>query len=218
MLTDYNNSITSFNVTLSVLTTFILLVKAVLFTLKIWYPLLSLPVHAALLALWIYSAYGQAGPDMSDPQNPQPGAPWYIARSCSVAHTKSNIPYCRQAKASFAFTVILVLLFAANTVWAVYSLIPSVEEKKAREEEEEEEREWKRYSQADFELKELPKSFEVDLQKSFEGNKTYDVDDMQGLRSARSFGAVRSKMKSAMTPRTLAFSKLEGRVGVRRDS
>ena len=95
-------------------------------------------------------------------------------------------------------------MFAANTIWALYSLFPSPAEKVEREEETEEEKEWKRYSQASFELSELPKSFEA--------------DDREGLRSARSLGGMKSAMKAAMTPRTLAFSRLEGRVAVRRGS
>lgn len=47
---------------------------------------------------------------MSDPSHPQPGAPWYIAKSCSVAARKSNIPYCMQAKALFAVTVIIMFV------------------------------------------------------------------------------------------------------------
>lgn len=96
------------------------------------------------------------------------------------------------------------LLFAANMIWAVYSLFPSAAEKEEREADLEEEKEWRRYSRASFELSELPKAFEA--------------DDREGLRSARSLGGMKSAMKAAMTPRTLTFSRLEGRVAVRRGS
>lgn len=106
-LTRLLSSLTSYNVVISVLSTFILLVKAIMFILHLWVPLLSFLVHGALAGLWLFSAYGQAAPDMSDPKQPQPGAPWYIAKNCSVARSGSNVGYCRQAKASFAVTVVL---------------------------------------------------------------------------------------------------------------
>ena len=86
---------------------FILLCKVVLYLLHIFYPLLSVFVHTMLVILWAYSAHAQAGPDMSDPAHPQPGAPWYITKSCNVAHFKDNVHYCEQAKASFAVTIVM---------------------------------------------------------------------------------------------------------------
>lgn len=53
---------------------------------------------------------------MSDPKHPQPGPPWYISKSCSVAAHESNIPYCEQAKSLFAVSVILM--------YAIYPHIP----------------------------------------------------------------------------------------------
>ena len=86
---------------------FILLCKVVLNVMHILYPILSIFIHALLVILWAYSASRQAGPDMSDPTHPQPGPPWYITKSCSVAHDPSNVHYCKQAKASFALTIVM---------------------------------------------------------------------------------------------------------------
>lgn len=85
-----------------------LLVKAVLFVMHIWVPLLSAIVHAALVILWSFSVYAQSASDMTDPKHPQRGAPWYITKSCSVVFNKNNIHYCRQAKAAFAVSIILL--------------------------------------------------------------------------------------------------------------
>lgn len=103
-----NHSITNFNLVISVVSVFFLIVKAPVHVLRIWYPILSVIVHAGLVAIYIVSARGQAGSDMSDPQHPQPGPPWYITKSCSVAKFPSNVSYCRQAKALFAFTIIIL--------------------------------------------------------------------------------------------------------------
>jgi len=76
----------------------------------LFYPPVAVGVHASLIILYIVSAVYQAGSDMSDPRHPQSGAPWYIAKSCSVAYRKSNIAYCMQAKSLFAITVILMFV------------------------------------------------------------------------------------------------------------
>lgn len=79
-----------------------------MFVLRVWIPLLSAIVHAALLALYAYSVHAQTAPDTIDPEHQNRGAPWYIRKSCSVAHNKNNIGYCKQAKASFAVTLLLL--------------------------------------------------------------------------------------------------------------
>lgn len=79
-----------------------------MFALHIWIPILSFIVHAACCALFAYSVSVQAMSDLSDPEHPQHGPPWFISKSCSVAHYEVNIPYCQQAKAAFAVTIILV--------------------------------------------------------------------------------------------------------------
>jgi hypothetical protein len=66
--------------------------------------MLSALVHGILIALYAVSIDYQAASDMSDPQHPQPGPPWYITKSCSVAYDKNNIQYCKQAKAAFGST------------------------------------------------------------------------------------------------------------------
>lgn len=101
---DY--SITTFNVVLSVLCTFVLLCKATMFVLHVWYPLLSTIVNTILVAMWVVSIVGQAGPDHSDPKHPSNIA-WYISKSCDLAEPYGKKHYCLMAKGTFAVTVFM---------------------------------------------------------------------------------------------------------------
>jgi hypothetical protein len=74
---------------------------------KFW-PSISIFIHGLELALFAYSLHGQTAPDLSDPKYPNPGLPWYLTRSCSVATIKSNIGYCMQAKGAFFVTIFFV--------------------------------------------------------------------------------------------------------------
>ena len=87
---------------------FLMIVKFIMYILHVFPPLLSVLCHAALVALYMVSCIYQAGSDMSDPKRPQPGAPWHISKSCSVAKDQSLVGYCRQAKASFACSVVIL--------------------------------------------------------------------------------------------------------------
>lgn len=107
------NSITSYNLVLGVLSTFFLITKLPIHWMQLFYPPVAVGIHASLIILYIVSAAYQAGSDESDPKHPQPGAPWYITKSCSVAYRKSNIGYCMQAKSLFAITIILMFVVHA---------------------------------------------------------------------------------------------------------
>jgi hypothetical protein len=108
LLTLISPSLTQFNLVITVLCMFIMLVKALLLYLHTLYPILSLGVHALEVGLWAYSVYGQSSPDMSDPKSPQPGPAWYITKNCNVAFKKSNVGFCQQAKASFYVAVFML--------------------------------------------------------------------------------------------------------------
>lgn len=107
---DPENSMTNYNLVLGVLSTFFLITKLPTHWMNLFYPPVAVAVHASLIILYIVSAVYQAGSDTSDPKHPQPGAPWYISKSCSVAFKKSNVGYCMQAKALFAVTVVMMLV------------------------------------------------------------------------------------------------------------
>ncbi|KAA8575043.1 hypothetical protein EYC84_004263 [Monilinia fructicola] len=113
-----------FNIGISVLSMFIQLCKVVMFIMHIWYPLISTIVNGLLTACWAVSMYGQAGPDHSDPRYPSNVA-WYIAKSCSYAKSAGNYHYCLMAKGTFAVSTFMMVIYLANTILGVHSLIPS---------------------------------------------------------------------------------------------
>lgn len=119
----WSEFLTKFNLTISVLSTFILLVKVALLPLNVMFPAVSLLIHGLELGLYSYSTYGQTSPDMLDPKRPNPGPPWYITKSCNVAALKSNIGYCQQAKASFIVTVFMLTVFAAHVILSIHSIL-----------------------------------------------------------------------------------------------
>ncbi|CAD0093284.1 unnamed protein product, partial [Aureobasidium vineae] len=181
--------ITDYNVVISVLSMFIMLVKPVLFFMRALIPILSALIHILLVVLYAYSAYGQSASDMTDKHHPQKGAPWYITKSCNVASDTKNIGYCRQAKASFAVTLIL---FAVTLAVSLYSCVPTKAEKLARA--------------ADVEETEIPE-YSPETAR-------LDEQEWEKLRSQaewqHSLPSATSNMLNPMTPRTVAFQTLEG--------
>ena len=103
----WSQFITNFNVVIAVLSVFLLLVKGIMFITHVWHPLLSVVVHVVLVALYGVSIHAQTARDMSDPEHPQKGAPWYITKSCGPPVDPAVHGYCQQAKAAFAITVLL---------------------------------------------------------------------------------------------------------------
>ncbi len=100
---------------ISVLSTFILLCKAVMFVLHVWYPLLGTVTNFVITVLWCVSIYGQAGPDHSDPKHPSDSA-WYITKSCDFAAASGNKHYCQMAKGTFAVTVFMAYVLLPTPI------------------------------------------------------------------------------------------------------
>ncbi|KAK0516075.1 hypothetical protein JMJ35_002109 [Cladonia borealis] len=115
---------TNFNVVIAVLAVFILLCKAIMYITGVFHPLVSMFAHSGLLAIWAVAIHNQAGPDMSDPTHPQPGAPWYITKPCKAPVRPGLIGYCKQAKAAFAVTIILTTLYFVYIVVTLITLYP----------------------------------------------------------------------------------------------
>ncbi|KAL1849256.1 hypothetical protein Plec18167_008121 [Paecilomyces lecythidis] len=201
----WSSFLTEYNLVLGVLSTFLLLTKAPMQILKVFYPPISVAVHTALIVLYSVSASFQAGKDMSDPQHPQPGPPWYITKSCSVAAHKSNIGYCNQAKSLFAVTVIITyaesplfsstpnklitntttsVIYFSEFILAAISCFSTKAEREAYRERREEKRAIKAYE--DSILRAPPSG-------------TYPMTP--GPMTGTSF--------PAMTPRSLAFTRLD---------
>ncbi|KAI9824623.1 MAG: hypothetical protein M1832_001713 [Thelocarpon impressellum] len=119
----WSQFLTNWNIVISVLSMFLMLVKGVLYVMHVFYPLLSLFLHAGLAAIYAVSIYGQAGPDKSNPEHPSSVA-WYLTKSCDVVFDKRNVHYCEMAKGTFAVSVIMLAIFAFHIPLAIYSLIP----------------------------------------------------------------------------------------------
>jgi len=127
----WSSFITNFNVVVSVLSMFLLLVKLILYVMHCWYPVMSVIVNVIIVTLWSVSVYGQAGPDHSDPAHPSSVA-WYITKSCNYAKPLGAYNYCQQAKGAFAVTVFMLFLFTFNLALGIWSAIPSSRAREAR--------------------------------------------------------------------------------------
>ena len=161
----------------------------------VFHPVISVFFHSGLIAIWAVSIHNQAGSDMSDPAHPQPGAPWYITKSCGPPVSPSLIGYCKQAKAAFGVTIIMTFvflplshsgaqlianstLFTTYLILTLYTLYPS---KSFRAE--------RRSTQSDQESRNQP---------------------WEMLEAPRTPGTT-GGLKSPTTPRTRAFNTLSGK-------
>ncbi|OBT91924.1 hypothetical protein VE01_09903 [Pseudogymnoascus verrucosus] len=183
----WSGFITNYNIVVSVLSMFILLVKVVLFIMHMWVPIVSVIIDAIVIALWSFSAYGQAGPDHSDPAHPSSVA-WYIAKSCSVAEASGNKHNCEMAKGAFASTIFMIGIFTFNLGLGIWSLFPTEEMKEARK------------------AKKARKEEEQSSPYSEDaGEKLWELRNIQQPTPAF----------SPYTPRTLAFNTLDRQLPLR---
>ncbi|KAJ5089396.1 hypothetical protein N7532_008080 [Penicillium argentinense] len=194
----WSDFITNYNLVLGVLSTFFLIVKLPLHAMHLFHPPIAATIHGSLVALYIVAARYQAGSDMSDPQHPQPGPPWYITKSCSVAAQPSNIGYCAQAKSLFAITVIVIVIYVAEFGISVHSCFITQEEKEQVLEAREEKR--------------IEKEFEEEILKSpsmIPMSAAGMVPRTPGFPPMVASPAVRHGAPiSPFTPRHLAFNRL----------
>lgn len=133
----------NYDLVIGVLSTFIFLTKVPIHVLRFFYPPVSAFVHVVLCGLYIAAACFQGGSDTTDSRHPQHGPPWYITKPCNVAFSPTNIGYCQQAKALFALTIIVIVLYFVEAVLAIMSCFVSQEEKDAWRRRQEEKREEK---------------------------------------------------------------------------
>ncbi|KAF4632566.1 hypothetical protein G7Y89_g5564 [Cudoniella acicularis] len=184
----WSQTLTSFNVAVSVLCTFIMIVKAVMFALHVWFPLLATVTNLILTVLWIVSVYGQAGPDHSDPNFPSNVA-WYISKSCSYAKPSGNYHYCLMAKGTFGVSVFLMLVFFANFALGVWSMIPSAAQRAADR----------------MEIDDM----QSEAKMTGAGNESDSNLEMKHVQKAAAV---------PYTPRTLAFHTLDRKLPLRSDN
>ncbi|KAL8851591.1 MAG: hypothetical protein Q9221_003523 [Calogaya cf. arnoldii] len=181
----WSQFVTDYNVVISVVALFLLLCKAIMYICHIFYPLLSTPIHAALIAIYAVSINAQAAADMSDPEHPQPGAPWYITRGCGAPVEPRLQGYCKQAQASFAVTILLCALFFIYFVLSIWSLLAPVTRRN------------RKLSTASSE------DAESQSQRPWEMTQVFPPPTP----------GTSGGLKSPMTPRTTAFNTLSGKMG-----
>lgn len=133
---------------------------------------------------------------MSDPAHPQPGAPWYITKSCGPPVSPSLIGYCKQAKAAFAVTILM---------WLVESPIPHYHLSNAIP-----------VSSTLFTIYLIVTAITLYPDKSFRSHRSSKISHREDgfqpydmLEMPRTPGTA-GGMKSPATPRTNAFNTLEG--------
>lgn len=102
-------SMTEYNVVMSVLSMFVLLVKTAMFVLHAFLPALSVFAHMILIIVYAIGVRNQATPDLSDKNVPHlcKTLPWYLEKGCSSAPQNMK-GYCLQARASFAVACVML--------------------------------------------------------------------------------------------------------------
>ncbi|KAF2790322.1 hypothetical protein K505DRAFT_327638 [Melanomma pulvis-pyrius CBS 109.77] len=196
----WSNFNTQYNLVIGVLCMFFYLIKCTGWFLHVLWPIFSLPVHAALLALWAVSIRVQTAPDTIDPNRTNNGAPWYITKNCGIASSGTIKQYCMQAKASFAVSVIMLGLYAIHILLALFSLIrPTSNARTAHE--------------AKLATKRAEKEKWAHLAASPSDNEMTAEQRWQHaweLQQLPRTPGTAGGMKSPMTPRTQAFGALDG--------
>jgi len=130
----WSDFVTKFNVFISVLSMFLLLIKGVMATMGIFYPVISASCHCVEMILWAYSIHAQTAPDTIDPEHINNGPPWFITKSCSVTKLQQDVGSCEQAKASFYAAVFTLALFCIQILLALHSIVFAPEPKPEDEE------------------------------------------------------------------------------------
>nr|OQO28280.1 hypothetical protein B0A51_03899 [Rachicladosporium sp. CCFEE 5018] len=190
----WSSFMTTWNVIISVLSMFILLVKSVMWVMHIFIPLVSLVVHGTLIALYAIAIRNQSAPDLLDPDHPAKGLPWYLSKGCSYA-TQANKGYCMQARASFGVTCVMLALWFIYFLLSLYSLIPTTAERTSRE--------------ADIELRKLGAYTPDEPEMSREAQRDANRQLFLNLPKTPTTPWGRSA-DNPMTPRTVAFTQLNG--------
>ncbi|KAF2691409.1 hypothetical protein K458DRAFT_473262 [Lentithecium fluviatile CBS 122367] len=196
---------TNYNLYIGVVCMFFYLTKVTAWLLHVLYPIFSLPLHIGLAALWAVSIYVQTAPDKIDPDRINNGAPWYIAKDCKIIEDETIRGYCKQAKSSFAVSVVMLIMYAAHILLAAYSLYPTAEARIAHETKQAE----KRAQKEKWAMS--PSDNEMTAEEQWQ-----HMWELQQL--PRTPGtATGPGWRTPMTPRTTAFSALEGGAGARQE-
>ncbi|KAF2271140.1 hypothetical protein CC78DRAFT_450826 [Lojkania enalia] len=187
---------TQYHLVIGVLCMFFYLVKCTMWICDVFYPIVSLFLHAALMSLWAYGIYAQTAPDTIDPERQNKGAPWYITKNCDISSTDKIKGYCMQAKSSFAVSVCMLAIYVFFLAISFYSLWPTKEARLAHE----------------------ARKAEKKAEKEKFANSPYDNEmtaeeqwqHMWELQQLPRTPGTAGGMKSPITPRTRAFNELSG--------
>ncbi|WPG97816.1 Hypothetical protein R9X50_00059700 [Acrodontium crateriforme] len=194
----WSSFLVEFNIVISVLSMFILLVKTTMFMLHAWIPLLSALVHALLIALYAVSIRNQSAPDLSDPEHPAKGLPWMLSKGCKYA-TSANYGYCMQTRAMFGVTCVMLVLFTTYFGLSVWNIKPTESERTERLADRE----------ADIEMKKLSQyqgpDGGISQEEKWERNRQIFLN-LPKTPNTPGFGM----RNNPMTPRTVAFTALNG--------
>jgi len=194
----WSHYMTEFNVVISLLSMFILLVKSAMFILHCFIPVLSVFVHALLVALYCVSIYNQSRPDLSDPNSQQLSMPWYLQKGCSYA-TPGNKSYCLQARASFAVVVVMMVLFLVYLCYSLWCVFPTAQERAERIADHE----------SAMEMKKLT-MYGSDPELSQEERREANRQLFMNLPKTPNTPGFGQGGLNPMTPRTVAFTALNG--------
>ncbi|KHN96744.1 uncharacterized protein MAM_05300 [Metarhizium album ARSEF 1941] len=120
----WSQTLTDFNVAISVISLFFLLSKLISQIMKLWYPTVAVFINLALVALYTVSTYGQIGPDYADPRYPAPAA-WYFRQGCGLAQRYGKYRACQVAQASLFITLYMLVVYVLNLSFAMYAMWPN---------------------------------------------------------------------------------------------
>lgn len=120
----WSQTLTNFNVAISVISLFFLLSRLVCFIMKVWYPLIAVIVQSSLVALYATSSYGQIGPDYADERYPAYAA-WYFRKGCDLAKPYGKFKNCQIAQGSLAITVYMLTIYVLSLGFAIWAMWPS---------------------------------------------------------------------------------------------
>ncbi|KAF2131833.1 hypothetical protein P153DRAFT_284863 [Dothidotthia symphoricarpi CBS 119687] len=188
----WSNFNTQYHLVIGVVCLFFWLVKVTFALLKVFYPILSVMLHIALVTLWAYGIHIQTAPDTIDPSRANHGAPWYITKNCDIVDDGTIRKYCMQAKSSFAVSIIMLAIYTLFLLLSFYSLYPTASQRSAaaaaRAEKAAEKEKWSA----------SPYDNEMTAEQQWQ-----HMWELQQLPRTPGF-------KTPMTPRTRAFNELEG--------
>ncbi|KAG5944125.1 hypothetical protein E4U53_006927 [Claviceps sorghi] len=119
----WSQTLTDFNVAISVMSLFFLLAKLIAFIMKLWYPILATFVNCSMVALYTVSTYGQIGPDYADARYPAPAA-WYFRQGCDLAKQYNKYRICQVAQASLFITLYMLVIYLLNLGFSIWAMLP----------------------------------------------------------------------------------------------